>query len=830
MRKAADYLDACDRSLGQAAQRGLMYRTAEDQACDGRLITLDGEPLLQFASGSYLGLEMDPRLKAGAIDAIQRYGTQFPSSRAFVSAPLYAELEERLGAIFGTPTLATASSTLAHLAAIPVLVNEDDAVLIDQQVHATVQSALNHVRVHGVPVEVLRHNRLDLLEARVLELSRRYRRVWYMADGVYSMFGDVAPMPPLMDMLERHPALHFYLDDAHGMSWTGQRGRGHVLEALPAHPRLYVATSLAKSFSSGGGALIIPDAELRRKIRTVGPSLIFSGPLQPANLGAAIASAEIHLSEEIAGLQADLRTRLEHCNARCLALGLPLLSTDLVPIRFIATGLPRASYELVERLKRDGFYGNTAVFPAVPMQRAGLRFTITCHQQLADIDAFLAAVARHLPEVLEAEGSSLEEVFETFEIPTKRAIAAADVPPVRESLGGTGGAGGAFRVAPENLRVRHVRTIGEVDAAVWDACFGRRGSFSHEGLRCLEAIFAEAARPEHRWNFHYLWVEDAEGRIVAASFFTDALWKDDMLAPAPVSREAEALRRTDPLALSSRYFAMGSLLTEGEHLYLDRQRDWRAALQLLLREAARLQRASEADHLVVRDVPDADHELSDWLSAAGFVRFAMPEVLVQTLDWQDEAAWLASLSKKARRHVRKEVLGWRSLYEARVYGQTAEAPGAARLAHCHALYRQLQQRQLEINTFELPDTTLPTLLASPAWELVTLRKRPSPEQPDPPEIGMFVSFIGPEAYVPVFAGLDDAHVGREGLYRQVLWQIIQRARHHGARQIRYGIGATLEKRRVGAQVQHVSLWLQSRDLYAMERVGHMMRDVRPGAV
>ncbi|MFN3429581.1 MAG: aminotransferase class I/II-fold pyridoxal phosphate-dependent enzyme, partial [Candidatus Sericytochromatia bacterium] len=248
MRKASDFLDAMDEVLSRARDAGVLFRTLEDAQIDGRTITLGGRPLVNFGSCSYLGLEMDERLKQGAIEAVQRYGTQFSSSRGYMALPLYEELESLFADIFGMPTLVAPTTTLAHASALPILIGEDDAVLMDQQVHHSVQQGVNHVRVQGVPVEIVRHNRMDLLEARVAEISKKHRKIWYLADGVYSMYGDLVPMKALHELMQRHEKLHLYIDDAHGMSWHGDRGQGYALDQIPHHPRLIVVTSLAKAF------------------------------------------------------------------------------------------------------------------------------------------------------------------------------------------------------------------------------------------------------------------------------------------------------------------------------------------------------------------------------------------------------------------------------------------------------------------------------------------------------------------------------------------------------------------------------------------------------
>jgi 7-keto-8-aminopelargonate synthetase-like enzyme len=330
---SANRLEIIDTMITEGVCAGLGHRTAEDARLNGRTVRIGDRDLVHFGSCSYLGLELDPRLKAGAIDATERYGTQFSSSRVYVSAPPYQELEAQLCAIFEAHALVAPSTTLAHLAAIPTLIDERDAVILDQQVHTSVQLATRQLQPLGTHVELVRHSRLDRLEERVRELRQRYRHVWYMADSVYSMYGDLAPLEELASLGERYEQFHLYLDDAHGMSWQGRHGRGVALDRVPLHPRMVLATSLNKSFGAGGAALVFAEPEPRRKVRTCGATMMFSGPVQPPLLGAAIASAGIHLSDEIYELQRALRERFDHCNRLLSSVDLPIPSSPDSPVR-----------------------------------------------------------------------------------------------------------------------------------------------------------------------------------------------------------------------------------------------------------------------------------------------------------------------------------------------------------------------------------------------------------------------------------------------------------------------------------------------------------------
>jgi 7-keto-8-aminopelargonate synthetase-like enzyme len=385
-----------DDALRVGISRGLIQLTAEDEQLGGRLLTLRGRPQVNFGSCSYVGLETDLRLKNAACDAVARYGVQFASSRAYVSCPPYAELERLLGAMFEAPLVVAQTTTLAHFATLPILIGREDAVICDQLVHNSVQAVLPTLQAAGTTCRFVRHNRIDRLDELVSKLAASHRYVWYLADGVYSMHGDPTPHAELRELVSRHEQLRLYIDDAHGLSWSGRHDAGTVLGDGPLPPRTVMVASLAKAFSAGGAVMVFPNAEIARIVRTCGSTMIFSGPLQPALLGAAIASARVHLSPEIQERQDKLMDRIHLFNGLAAERGLPLGSTAATPIRFVKTGDTDKVCRIVEELMDEGFYVNTAVFPAVSAGNGGLRIALTTHQTLDDIRALIDAIARRL--------------------------------------------------------------------------------------------------------------------------------------------------------------------------------------------------------------------------------------------------------------------------------------------------------------------------------------------------------------------------------------------------------------------------------------------------
>jgi 7-keto-8-aminopelargonate synthetase-like enzyme len=378
-------LTAIRDALQTLAEHGLAHLTAEDATIDGRHVTLGGRRVVQFGSCSYVGLEIDPRLKQGACDAIERFGTQFASSRAYLSCPLYSELDSLLQSIFGSHVVVAQTTSLAHFAALPVLVGKGDAVVFDQFVHASAKAVAPTLREAGVACSGVPHNDVDALERRIAELKAHHRHIWYICDGIYSMGGDAAPMGALREMLARHDQLHLYIDDSHGVSWTGLHGRGIAFGERAMHPRTVVVLSLAKAFSASGAAMVFPDFETAKLIRTCGSTMIFSGPLQPALLGSAVASARIHLSDELDAIQRRLRERIDLFNSLASDVELPLTTMAATPIRFVRIGPEAEAIEATKRLLEKGYYANASTFPAVPTGEAGIRVALTVHHTLDDV-------------------------------------------------------------------------------------------------------------------------------------------------------------------------------------------------------------------------------------------------------------------------------------------------------------------------------------------------------------------------------------------------------------------------------------------------------------
>ena len=193
-------LDVAYRLVSEAADAGVVMN--DGHGPNGRYVTVDGERLKNFGSCSYMALEAMPQLRECAHRAIDEYGTQFHFSRAYLQCSLYQELEGLLEQITGRPVLVAASTSLAHMSALPVLVKDTDHIIIDQFAHASL-----HTAVQLVPTFRSRSSGTIASTSWTTLLTRmrgHKGHVWYICDGLYSMLGDFAPFDELRALLDRH--------------------------------------------------------------------------------------------------------------------------------------------------------------------------------------------------------------------------------------------------------------------------------------------------------------------------------------------------------------------------------------------------------------------------------------------------------------------------------------------------------------------------------------------------------------------------------------------------------------------------------------------------
>lgn len=803
MEKKNTFIESVNQIVSNGVKKGILHLYTEDQKLNGNKIKLKSKDVVNFGSCSYLGLEFDERLKRGAIEAIENYGTQFSESRAYVSTKHYLDLEEHLFNIFNAYPVVSPTTTLGHFSAIPVIVNSGDAIIMDHQVHNSVQMAVNMIKNKGVHVEMIRHNRMDLLEEKIKILKATHKAVWYMADGIYSMFGDVSPVKQIVNLLNKYPEFHYYVDDAHGMSCFGNNGCGYVLNETSIHERMVVAVSFAKAFASGGGAMLFPTQEMANKVRSCGGPMITSGPMQPASLGAAIAAAKIHLSPEITEMQSVFQKNMHYANQMIKKYGLPLVSDTPSPIFFIGVSLPKLAYNVVKRMLDAGYYLNLGIFPAVPIKNTGIRFTITRLHTFKQIEDMIATLAMHLGLAMAEENVSMEQICQAFKMPLPEEHSSEETAvPMADNA---------------ELKMEYCKSIHAIDKEEWNSLLGNEGTFDWEGMRFLEESFTENILPEDNWEFDYIIIRDATQRPVLATFLTTAICKDDMLAPSTVSKQIEADRLVNPYFLTSKVITMGSQLTEGQHLYIDTQSPyWQKAMTLLFEKMSKLQDRYEAGTIMLRDFNAGNDELDSFFVDNGFFKITMPDNHKMETNWNTHNEYVERLSYKSRKHLRQDILKYTPAYTINI----AQNPSQEDLAHWYELYMNVKNNSLELNTFALPYKVFENMVKHPNWEIVTLSIREELGYAEKPVAVMF-NYVTKDAYNFMMIGLDYKYQKEFKCYKQALYQSIMRCHAKGLKKINLGFSASFEKHKVGAEAIPTVAYMQIKDNYNMTVIANM---------
>ena len=361
-------------------ERGHLRRVlAETARADGLWITRNGRRLLSFSCNDYLNLSHHPKVKQAAIAAVQRYGAGAGASRLVTgNQPLFAELEARLARLKGTEACAVfGSGYLANAGIIPSLIGGNDLVLLDELAHACI---FGGARLTRGKVLTFRHNDVAHAQELLAEHRGKHPRALIATDGVFSMDGDLAPLPELAALARRYDAW-LMSDDAHGVGVVGGgRGSSFAFGAKVDVP-LQMGT-LSKAIGGYGGYLCASRAVIDL-IRNRARTFIYSTGLPPAAAAAAIAAIDV-IEHEPETVERPLH------NARVFTsrVGLPEATSSIVPV---ILGDEQKTLAASRLLEDEGFAVIAIRPPTVPAGTSRLRLTFSAAhpmdaiERLADI-------------------------------------------------------------------------------------------------------------------------------------------------------------------------------------------------------------------------------------------------------------------------------------------------------------------------------------------------------------------------------------------------------------------------------------------------------------
>jgi 8-amino-7-oxononanoate synthase len=358
------------------------------------VVEMEGKARIMLGSNNYLGLTGDERVKQGALDALNQYGTGLTGSRFLNGTTgLHLELEHELAAWMGTEAaIVFTTGHQANLGALGTILAPGDTVIADSGDHASI---LDGCILSRAKLRPFRHNRLDRLEHALQRAGDDGGGVLVVVDGVFSMEGDVAPLPEIVELCGRYGA-RLMVDEAHGLGVLGARGAGtSELLGVEDQVDLRMAT-FSKSLASCGGVIAGP-ADVVEYLRIQSRPFMFTASGVPAAVGAALAAVRICRSDEGRALFARVLD-----NARYLHTGLSELGFRVVPGTKLADGtevitpvVPVVIGDdwkaglLWKALYGAGVFVNTALHPAVPPAGALLRTSVMATHDRPTLDRAL---------------------------------------------------------------------------------------------------------------------------------------------------------------------------------------------------------------------------------------------------------------------------------------------------------------------------------------------------------------------------------------------------------------------------------------------------------
>jgi 8-amino-7-oxononanoate synthase len=376
------------------------FRLLTSQA--GPVVEMEGRETIMLGSNNYLGLTGDERVKQGARDALETFGTGVTGSRLLNgTTPLHLDLERELAEWMEVEdAIVYTTGYQSNLGCLGTILGPADTVICDSGDHASI---LDGCRLAGAKLRPFRHNRMEKLEKMLGRAANDGGGVLVVVDGVFSMEGDVCNLPRIVELCEAYGA-RLMLDEAHGAGVLGARGAGAAeLFGLEDRVDLRMGT-FSKSLASCGGFIAGP-ADVIEYLRFASRSFIFSASAVPAAVGAALAALRVVRSEgpelfaRLLGNAEYLREGLRSLGLRVVEPGtLPDGSVATTPVVPVVVGDDWQAGLLWKALFEAGVYTNVAIHPAVPPGGALLRTSLMATHEREQLDQALAIVERTISD------------------------------------------------------------------------------------------------------------------------------------------------------------------------------------------------------------------------------------------------------------------------------------------------------------------------------------------------------------------------------------------------------------------------------------------------
>jgi len=370
--------------LAQLEELGLRRSRRVLETPQGARVTVDGRDFVAFCSNDYLGLASHPQLIEAAREGAARYGVGAGASHLILGhSTAHHELEKRLAAFAGFPrALLFSTGYLANIGAVTALVGREDAVFSDRLNHASLNDAVLLSRA-----AFKRYPHLDLTALERLLAGSKARRRLIVTDAVFSMDGDIAPVPELVALAERHDAW-LLLDDAHGFGVLGPEGRGTLAHFEVSSPRVIYMATLGKA-AGVSGAFVAGEAEVVETLVQRARAYIYTTATPPLLAHALLESLELIRCEE--WRRDRLRELARHLKARLTARRWRLAPSETA-IQPLIIGANAEAVAVAEALARGGLLVPAIRPPTVPQGTARLRISLSAAHVPDDVERLAAAL------------------------------------------------------------------------------------------------------------------------------------------------------------------------------------------------------------------------------------------------------------------------------------------------------------------------------------------------------------------------------------------------------------------------------------------------------
>jgi glycine C-acetyltransferase len=366
----------------------MTYRSLQSAQVPHSLV--DGKVVINLASNNYLGLTTHPRLKKAAIEAIKTFGVGIAAGRTICgNLALHDELERKVARFKGLEaalTFQTGYDTNAGF--IPAIMGEEDAIVSDELNHASI---IDGCRMSRARVKRYKHADPESAEQALREAhSEGARRVLIVTDGVFSMDGDIAPLPELIEVSKRHEAI-LMVDDAHAVGVLGKNGRGTASHFGVEGEVDIVVGTFSKALGVMGGYLAGPQVLIEWLKNRHRPSVFSSSTQTPAALAASAAAIDVLQEEPERIERLWIRTTYFRQSLAGLGFNVGRSQTPIIPV---ITGHSETATQLSQKLFERGVFASAIVYPIVANDQARLRLLVSSEHTTEDLDEALAALEK----------------------------------------------------------------------------------------------------------------------------------------------------------------------------------------------------------------------------------------------------------------------------------------------------------------------------------------------------------------------------------------------------------------------------------------------------